>query len=126
MATLPFSLPPYHSDLNPIEMARIKGHVASKNWYTISLDMIEVQSGTAVGLYECFKQMLTQKNMPAHNMDTVYCKTLCNIDMPLTPAEKQRRYRERRKNNPEKDAESKEKIERDTIANKRLVRFDHS
>ncbi|GBP93099.1 hypothetical protein EVAR_97004_1 [Eumeta japonica] len=31
MATLPFSLPPYHSDLNPIEMARIKGHVASKN-----------------------------------------------------------------------------------------------
>ncbi|GBP93100.1 Mariner Mos1 transposase [Eumeta japonica] len=29
--------------------------------------------------------------------------------MPLTPAEKQRRYRERRKNNPEKDAESKRK-----------------
>lgn len=29
--------------------------------------------------------------------------------MPLTPAEKQRRYRERRKNNPEKEAEVKRK-----------------
>lgn len=42
--------------------------------------------------------------------------------MPLTPAEKQRRYRERRKNNPEKDAESKRKDRERYHANKRLVR----
>lgn len=42
--------------------------------------------------------------------------------MPLTPAEKQRRYRERRKSNPEKEAESKRKDRDRYHANKRLVR----
>ncbi|CAH0558569.1 unnamed protein product [Brassicogethes aeneus] len=42
--------------------------------------------------------------------------------MPLTPAEKQRRYRERRKNNPEKEAESRRKDRERYHAKKCLVR----
>ncbi|CAH4023790.1 unnamed protein product [Pieris brassicae] len=42
--------------------------------------------------------------------------------MPLTPAEKQRRYRARRKNNPERDAEFKRKDRERYHINKRLVR----
>lgn len=42
--------------------------------------------------------------------------------MPLTPAEKQRRYRERRKNNAEKEAESKRKDRERYHKHKRLVR----
>ncbi|XP_025828833.1 uncharacterized protein LOC112904017 [Agrilus planipennis] len=42
--------------------------------------------------------------------------------MPLTPAEKQRRYRERRRNNQEKEEETKRKDRERYHANKRLVR----
>lgn len=56
------------------------------------------------------------------NIVTGHRASVCAFKMPLTPAEKQRRYRERRKNNPEKEAESKRKDLERYHANKRLVR----
>ncbi|KAG5880461.1 hypothetical protein JTB14_000566 [Gonioctena quinquepunctata] len=32
------------------------------------LDMVEVSSGTATGLYDCLNQMLRNKNIPIENM----------------------------------------------------------
>lgn len=44
-----------------------------------------------------------------------------HFEVPLTPPEKQRRYRERRKNNLEKEAESRRKGRKRYRAKKRLV-----
>ncbi|XP_059053671.1 uncharacterized protein LOC131847958 [Achroia grisella] len=61
--------------------------------------------------------------LSSYNFDIIWdTVSVCTFNMPLTPAGKQRRYRERRKNNPEKEAESKRKDLERYHANKRLVR----